>query len=214
MPLSAAMISVDVIASRSSGAAASSTMPVVPLKTRPAPAPISAPPTKNSVRLGVGRRTAVTSSTRPTTIDDIPRASTREARSLDVASWDTTPEEKTTKSVAPERACEGRWSVVAKKSPDLLIQAFARWQAIRKANGAASSAMLVIAGPDEGGYQKQLEAISAQLGLSKAVLFPGPLFDDAKWSAYRDADLFVLPSQNENFGVENKPVLVAGGTPF
>jgi glycosyltransferase involved in cell wall biosynthesis len=26
------------------------------------------------------------------------------------------------------------------------------------------------------------------------------LFDDAKWSAYRDADLFVLPSQNENFG--------------
>ncbi len=50
------------------------------------------------------------------------------------------------------------------------------------------------------------------MGLSKAVLFPGPLFDDAKWSAYRDADLFVLPSQNENFG--NTAVeAVACGTP-
>jgi glycosyltransferase involved in cell wall biosynthesis len=89
--------------------------------------------------------------------------------------------------------------LVAKKSPDLLIEAFARWQA-RTANQMAPPAVLVIAGPDEGGYQKKLEAISARLGLSKAVLFPGPLFDDAKWSAYQDADLFVLPSQNENFG--------------
>jgi glycosyltransferase involved in cell wall biosynthesis len=89
--------------------------------------------------------------------------------------------------------------LVAKKSPDLLIEAFARWQA-RAAREAAPPAILVIAGPDEGGYQKKLEVISARLGLSNAVLFPGPLFDDAKWSAYRDADLFVLPSQNENFG--------------
>jgi glycosyltransferase involved in cell wall biosynthesis len=89
--------------------------------------------------------------------------------------------------------------LVAKKSPDLLIEAFARWQA-STARETAPPAMLVIAGPDDDGYQKKLEAISAQLGLSKAVLFPGPLFEDAKWSAYRDADLFVLPSQNENFG--------------
>jgi glycosyltransferase involved in cell wall biosynthesis len=81
----------------------------------------------------------------------------------------------------------------------LLIEAFSRWQASTAREGAAP-AILVIAGPDEGGYQKRLEALCAQLGLAKAVLFPGPLFDDAKWSAYRDADLFVLPSQNENFG--------------
>ena len=89
--------------------------------------------------------------------------------------------------------------LVAKKSPDLLIEAFARWQA-GTANEVAPPAMLVIAGPDEGGYQKKLEALSAQLGLGEAVLFTGPLFDEAKWSAYQDADLFVLPSQNENFG--------------
>ncbi len=90
--------------------------------------------------------------------------------------------------------------LVTKKSPDLLIQAFARWQAARSANRPAPAATLVIAGPDEGGYQKKLEALATQLSLGDSVLFPGPLFDDAKWSAYRDADLFVLPSQNENFG--------------
>ena len=101
--------------------------------------------------------------------------------------------------------------LVAKKSPDMLIEAFARWQACTTSE-AASPAMLVIAGPDEGGYQKKLEAISARLAISKAVLFPGPLFDDAKWSAYRDADLFVLPSQNENFG-NTAAEAVACGTP-
>jgi glycosyltransferase involved in cell wall biosynthesis len=101
--------------------------------------------------------------------------------------------------------------LVAKKSPDLLIEAFARWQT-RDASESAAPAILVIAGPDEGGYQKKLEAIAARLGLSKTVLFPGPLFDDAKWSAYRDADLFVLPSQNENFG-NAVAEAVACGTP-
>jgi glycosyltransferase involved in cell wall biosynthesis len=90
--------------------------------------------------------------------------------------------------------------IVTKKSPDLLIEAFARWRAAQSPNGAARPATLVIAGPDEGGYQKKLETLAAQLGLGNSVLFPGPLFDDSKWSAYRDADIFVLPSQNENFG--------------
>src|SRR5207249_11461323 len=45
-----------------------------------------------------------------------------------------------------------------------------------------------------------LESLVQQLGLSNRVIFTGPLYDNAKWSAYRDADVFVLPSQNENFG--------------
>jgi glycosyltransferase involved in cell wall biosynthesis len=43
-------------------------------------------------------------------------------------------------------------------------------------------------------------------------LFTGPLYGDAKWAAYRDADLFVLPSQNENFG-NTAAEAVACGTP-
>ena len=43
-------------------------------------------------------------------------------------------------------------------------------------------------------------------------MFTGPLYGDAKWAAYRDADLFVLPSQNENFG-NTAAEAVACGTP-
>jgi len=38
--------------------------------------------------------------------------------SLAVTSWDTTPQENTRNSVAPDSAWEGWWSVVARKSPD------------------------------------------------------------------------------------------------
>jgi glycosyltransferase involved in cell wall biosynthesis len=51
-----------------------------------------------------------------------------------------------------------------------------------------------------------------QAHLTDQVLFTGPLYDDAKWSAYRDADLFVLPSQNENFG-NTAAEAAACGTP-
>jgi glycosyltransferase involved in cell wall biosynthesis len=46
----------------------------------------------------------------------------------------------------------------------------------------------------------------------RGVLFTRPLYGDTKWAAYRDADLFVLPSQNENFG-NTAAEAVACGTP-
>ena len=48
----------------------------------------------------------------------VPSANTREARSLAVASCDSTPAVKTMNSVAPASACEGWWKVVARSSPD------------------------------------------------------------------------------------------------
>jgi hypothetical protein len=108
----------DVIATRLSGGLAASTIPVVPLNTAPEPAPISAPATRNSARLGVDRRTETTSSTRPVSIEIVPRASTRDAGSLVVASCDATPLANTRKSARPDSACEDWCSVVARKSPD------------------------------------------------------------------------------------------------
>jgi glycosyltransferase involved in cell wall biosynthesis len=72
--------------------------------------------------------------------------------------------------------------------------------------------MLVYAGPDEGGMQAKLEEMSSQLGIRTRVKFSGPVFGAAKWAAYRDADVFVLPSQNENFG-NTAAEAVAAGTP-
>jgi glycosyltransferase involved in cell wall biosynthesis len=100
--------------------------------------------------------------------------------------------------------------LVSKKSPDLMLEAFSQWN--RRGNGARGS-VLVMAGPDEGdGFGRRLEGLAAQMGLNGNVLFTGPLYGDAKWSAYRDADLFVLPSQNENFG-NTAAEAVACGTP-
>ena len=92
----------------------------------------------------------------------------------------------------------------------MLLEAFSRWQT---RPGAIRPAVLVLAGPDEGdGYREKLEAHAARLDLGSAVLFTGPLYGDTKWSAFRDADLFVLPSQNENFGITAAEA-VACGTP-
>jgi glycosyltransferase involved in cell wall biosynthesis len=100
--------------------------------------------------------------------------------------------------------------LVSKKSPDLMLEVFSRWN--QRGNGSRGS-VLVMAGPDEGdGFRRRLEALAGQMGLQSSVLFTGPLYGDAKWAAYRDADVFVLPSQNENFG-NTAAEAVASGTP-
>jgi glycosyltransferase involved in cell wall biosynthesis len=96
----------------------------------------------------------------------------------------------------------------SKKSPDLLLEAFA--SLTKEAEG--KNLRLVFAGPDEGGMRSLLEENAAQFGVSTRVLFAGPIFGEAKWAAYRDADLFVLPSQNENFG-NTAAEATAAGTP-
>jgi glycosyltransferase involved in cell wall biosynthesis len=96
----------------------------------------------------------------------------------------------------------------AKKSPDLLLRAFAELS--MRCTGI--SFRLVFAGPDEGGLEAKLEQMATQLGVRKRVQFTGPVFGPGKWEAYRDADVFVLPSQNENFG-NTAAEAVAVGTP-
>lgn len=96
----------------------------------------------------------------------------------------------------------------AKKSPNLLLEAFARLPAPLPGNNP----QLVFAGPDESGMEARLSQMAQWLGISTRVLFCGPLFDAAKWEAYADADVFVLPSQNENFG-NTAAEAAAVGTP-
>jgi glycosyltransferase involved in cell wall biosynthesis len=96
----------------------------------------------------------------------------------------------------------------AKKSPDLLLESFAALP------GKIDSAevWLVFAGPDEGGMKSRLEQAADRLGVASRVRFTGPVLAEEKWRAYRDADVFVLPSQNENFG-NTAAEAAAAGTP-
>jgi len=96
----------------------------------------------------------------------------------------------------------------SKKSPELLLEAFA----LLRGENVGDDLRLVFAGPDDDGMQERLARTAEQRGLTRNVYFTGPIFGEDKWSAYRDADVFVLPSQNENFG-NAAAEAVAAGTP-
>ena len=68
---------------------------------------------------------------------------------------------------------------------------------------------LHIAGPDNDGYLAKMQALASELGL-KRVVFVGPLFGEEKLNAYRSAELFVLPTHSENFGMSVAEALAAG----
>jgi glycosyltransferase involved in cell wall biosynthesis len=93
-----------------------------------------------------------------------------------------------------------------KKSPDLLLQAFAELPP------SSPPVHLAFVGPDESGMLARLREMAQRLNASPRVHFSVPLSGDSKWSAYRDADIFVLSSQNENFG-NTAAESVAAGTP-
>jgi glycosyltransferase involved in cell wall biosynthesis len=80
---------------------------------------------------------------------------------------------------------------------------------------------LVIAGNDDSHHLPVVEREIRELGLGNQVTIAGPLFGDAKEAAYRNADLFVLPSYSENFGIVvaealsyGLPVLTTTGCPW
>jgi glycosyltransferase involved in cell wall biosynthesis len=70
--------------------------------------------------------------------------------------------------------------------------------------------LLRIAGPDEAGHQKQVERAVSVAGLGEVVSFTGPILHQVKKSAFFDADLFVLPTHSESFGVAVAEALAHG----
>jgi len=58
----------------------------------------------------------------------------------------------------------------------------------------------------------RLQELARAKKVDSRVVFSGPVFGNRKWSAYGDADVFVLPSQNENFG-NSAAEAAACGTP-
>lgn len=80
-----------------------------------------------------------------------------------------------------------------KKGLDLLLPAFAA--------GAPSDAVLALVGPGEESYVAGLRREAEQLGIGDRLIFTGMIKGAKRIEALADADLFTLPSYQENFGV-------------
>src|SRR6185436_14152308 len=91
-----------------------------------------------------------------------------------------------------------------KKGVPLLLEAFAGLPSYRR------SWTLVVAGGDERGHLTELRALASRLGVDNDVIWTGPLAGEAKRDAYAAAELFVLPSLDDNFGIVVAEALGAG----
>ena len=89
------------------------------------------------------------------------------------------------------------------------------------ANLAPRGWCLKIAGPDESGHLQEVMALVKKLGLESSVEYVGEVDGERKSLLYRRADIFVLPTFTENFGVvvaealaHGVPVITTRGAPW
>ena len=82
-----------------------------------------------------------------------------------------------------------------KKGLGLLLRAFAN---VRQ---RVPDVMLVVAGDGEEWFVRRLKAQAQALEIDPDILWVGFLTGDEKQAALADADVFVLPSYSENFGI-------------
>jgi glycosyltransferase involved in cell wall biosynthesis len=78
-----------------------------------------------------------------------------------------------------------------KKGLDRLVQA---WRLV-------PDKLLVVAGNDEDNYRAEVERLARAEGVADRIRFIGAVEGSDKWLLYQNADLFVLPSYSENFGI-------------
>ena len=105
-----------------------------------------------------------------------------------------------------------------KKGIDLLLQAFSELQNL---DGPLCNYVLQIAGEGDSVYLSSLRSLADRLGVGEHVQWLGGVYGDRKWELIREADLLVLPTHSENFGIvvaealaSGTPVLTTKGTPW
>ena len=89
-----------------------------------------------------------------------------------------------------------------KKGCDMLLEAFAQMR-------SNDSISLILAGPDQVGWESDLRRQVTRLHLTNRVVFTGMLEGSMKQGAFANAEAFVLPSHQENFGISVVEALAA-----
>ncbi len=90
------------------------------------------------------------------------------------------------------------------KGLDTLIPAFS------KVTKRIPDVMLIIVGGDDRGYLDEIKKLVEVNTLSERVVFTGMLMGKEKEAAYRNADVFVVPSISESFGMSAVEAMQGG----
>lgn len=102
-----------------------------------------------------------------------------------------------------------------KKGIDILIDA------VSELKDSMEGYRVLIAGEGDENYITHLKSLAAQKGIANQIEFIGGVYGDEKWNLYQKADIFVLPTHSENFGIvvaealaSGTPVITTTGTPW
>jgi glycosyltransferase involved in cell wall biosynthesis len=127
-----------------------------------------------------------------------------------------------------------------KKGVDVLLRAWAQqkevtsheWRepetavavvdSVRRSGGQTKDLpVLILAGSDLIGYRREVEKMVRELGVQDSVVITGEVQGEMKDALLANADVFVLPSYSENFGIVvaeamawGRPVIATTGTPW
>jgi glycosyltransferase involved in cell wall biosynthesis len=91
-----------------------------------------------------------------------------------------------------------------KKGLPVLLEAF------EKVHRECPETLLMVAGDGDAALQQSLQQQSKQLGIEPSVIWTGHVSGTRKLAALAGADLFVLPSRSENFGIALLEAMAAG----
>ncbi len=90
------------------------------------------------------------------------------------------------------------------KGLDVLLRALVR------VKEEVADVILAVAGPDENGHGRRLQRLAENLGVEGQVRWLGTIQEEAKYEFLVDADIFILPSYSENFGLAAVEAMAVG----
>jgi glycosyltransferase involved in cell wall biosynthesis len=80
---------------------------------------------------------------------------------------------------------------------------------------------MYVVGPDEKGHEAELKGLIRKRGFETEWVFKGPMQGIDKWRVFYEADVVILPTYSENFGITvaeslatGTPVITTTGTPW
>lgn len=94
-------------------------------------------------------------------------------------------------------------------------------QLIRALSVLPDTFSLEIAGEGEASFIQELKQLASDEGVAHRVKWLGGVYDTLKWTTIQEADIMVLPTHSENFGIvvaealaSGTPVITTHGTPW